>query len=179
MITPGRTASAGTARCGGLSGTGERARGRAVPALARELAARLAALFHSDTEIAQRLNDAQRRLRGANERLWSGLSPDAFGLIYDGVAPAGESQIAALVSDALGSGGSEPRAAVLGALQQTHWLIGRAFHDYQGACEERRRLAVEVGELSAQLTAVLCAAGWSADDAQGADVHELARAGGR
>ncbi|MCA1701165.1 MAG: hypothetical protein LC790_20605, partial [Actinobacteria bacterium] len=65
-------------------------------------------------------------------------------------------------------------AAVLQALQQTHWLICGAFDDYQGACEERRQLAVEVGELSQQLTEVLCAAGWSADDAREADVHELA-----
>ena len=93
-----------------------------------------AAFFHADTEIAQRLNDVQRRLRHANERLWSGLSPDAFGFIYDGVAPAGESRIAKLVSDALSSGGSGPEAAVLRALQETHWLICAAFHDYQGAC---------------------------------------------
>jgi hypothetical protein len=31
-----------------------------------------------------------------------------------------------------------------------------------------------VGELSWQLTDVLCAAGWSADEARNADVHELA-----
>jgi hypothetical protein len=174
MIIPSRTASARTAQCSGLTVAGEHASGRAVPALARELAARIATLFHSDVEIARRLNDAQRRLRDANERLWSGLSPDAFGLIYDGAASAGEGQIAALVSDALSSGGLESQTAVLKALQQTHWLIRRAFHDYQGACEERRQLAVEVGELSAQLTAALCAVGWSADDARDADVHELA-----
>jgi hypothetical protein len=118
----------------------------------------------------ERLNEAQRRLRDANERLWSGLSPDAFGLIYDGAAPAGGSQIAAL-----GAGGSHTE--VLTALQQVHWAIHGAFRAYQDACEERRQLAVEVGELSGQLTATLCAAGWSADDAQDADVHELARAG--
>src|ERR1035437_7448399 len=73
---------------------------RVVPALARELAARLAALFERDVEIVRRLNDAQRRVREANERLWSGLSPDAFGLIYDGIGPAGSSQIAALIMGA-------------------------------------------------------------------------------
>jgi hypothetical protein len=149
---------------------------RATPAGARELAGRLSALFRSDVGIAERLNDAQRRLREANERLWSGLSPDAFGLVYDGAAAGGESQIAALVGDAVSGGGSEPRAAMLQALQQTHWLIRGAFHDYQSACEERRQLAVEVGEFSAQLTAVLCAAGWSEQDARDADVHELAGA---
>jgi len=50
---------------------------------------------------------------------------------------------------------------------------------YQHACEERRQLAFEVGELSRQLTDALCAAGWGADEARNADVHELARAGSR
>ena len=76
-----------------------------VPARARELAARLSVLFERDVEIVGRLNDAQSRLRDANERLWSGLAPDAFGLVYDGAAPAGESQIAALMSDARSAGG--------------------------------------------------------------------------
>lgn len=146
-------------------------RGR-CPARARELAARLSVLFERDVEIVERLNDAQHRLHDASERLWSGLSPDAFGLIYDGAAAAGTSQIAALALSAAGGSGSQ--AVVLGALQQTHWLMRRAFHDYQDACEERRQLAVEVGELSQQLTEVLCAAGWSADDARDADVHKLA-----
>ena len=146
------------------------------PARACELAACVSALFERDVEIVGRLNDVQRRLHDANEGLWSGLSPDAFGLLYDGAAPAGQSAIAALMSDALSSGRPESRTAVLGALQQAHWTIHRAFHDYQSACEERRQLAVEVGELSQQLTDVLCAAGWSAVDAQNADVHELAGA---
>ena len=149
----------------------------AVPARACELAARLSALFERDVEIVGRLNDAQSRLRDANERLWSGLSPDAFGLIYDGAAPAGQSQIAALMSDARSAGGPDAETAVLGALQQIHWAIDRAFYEYQSACEERRQLAVEVGELSQQLTEVLCAAGFSADDARDADVHKLAGAG--
>lgn len=150
-------------------------RGR-CPARARELAACLSVLFERDVWIVERLNDAQRRLRDANERLWSGLSPDAFGLVYDDAAPAGASAIAALMSDALSSGRPESQTAVLGALQQTHWTIRRAFHDYQSACEERRALAVEVGELSAQLTEVLCATGWSEEDARTAHVHELAGA---
>jgi len=145
-------------------------------ARARELAAGLAVLFGRDVEIVERLNDAQRRLRDANERLWSGLSPDAFGLIYDGVAPAGQSQVAALLSDALRRGRPVSEAEVLGALQQIHWTIHRGFHDYQFACEERRQLAVEVGELAQQLTEVLRVAGWSEEDARTADVHELAGA---
>jgi len=153
------------------------ASGRAVPAPARELAARLSVLFERDVEIVQRLNDAQRRLRAANERLWSGLSPDAFGWVYDGSAPAGESQITALMGDAVGRGGCESQAAAVCALQQIDWAIDGAFHAYQDAGEERRRLAVEVGELSQWLTDALRAAGWSADEAQAVDVHELARAG--
>ena len=152
------------------------ASGAGCPVRARELAARLSALFCRDVEIVERLNDAGRRLRDANERLWSGFSPDAFGVIYDGAAPVGTSQVAALVSEVRGAGGREADAAVLAALQQIHWMIHRAFHDYQFACEERRQLAVEVGELSQQLTEALCAAGWSVDDARDADVHQLAEA---
>lgn len=147
------------------------ANGRVVPALARELAAGLAALFQRDVAIVERLNDAQRRLQGANERLSSGLSPDAFGLIYDGAAAGGESMIAAL-----GAGGPESETELLSALRQVHWAIHEAFCRYQSACEERRQLAVDVGELSQQLTGVLGAAGWSASDARAANVHELAGA---
>jgi hypothetical protein len=145
---------------------------RAMPALARELAARLSVLFERDVEIVERLNDAQRRLREANELLWSGLSPDAFGLIYDdaAVAAVGSSQIAALMD-----GACDAKTAVLGALQQIHWSIHRGFCDYKSACEERRQLAVDVGEISAKLIEVLCGAGFSEDDARAANVHELAR----
>ena len=148
-----------------------------VPARARELAARLSALFERDVEIVGRLNDAQSRVRDANEWLWSGRAPDAFGLVYDGAASAGQSQIAKLMSDARSAGGPDSDIAVLGALQQIHSAIHRSFCAYQSACEERRQLAVDVGELSQQLTEVLCAAGFSADDARNADVHKLAGAG--
>ena len=59
-----------------------------MPAHARQLATQLSALFEHDVEIVERLNDAHRRLQEANERLWSGLAPDALGLIYDGAATA-------------------------------------------------------------------------------------------
>jgi hypothetical protein len=68
---------------------------------------------------------------------------------------------------------------VLQASQEMHWAIRRAFYRYQYACEERRRLAFEVGELSVQLTGELVAAGWSEADARDADVHELAAPGPR
>jgi hypothetical protein len=150
-----------------------------VSAAARELAARLSALFERDVEIVQWLNDAQRRLLGANDRLWSGLNPDAFGLLYDGAAPAGESQIAELIGDARGVGAPGSEARLRRASQETHWAIRSAFYGYQYACEERRQLAFEVGELSVQLTEELVAAGWSGADARDADVHELAVAGPR
>jgi hypothetical protein len=149
-----------------------------VPARARELAARLAALFVRDAGIAERLNDAQHRLQHANDRLWSGLAPDAFGLIYDGAAPAGHSQIATLADGAPGRGPA-CQTALLHALQDAHWQVHRGFCQYQSACEERRQLAVDVGELSQQLTDVLTAAGFSADHARNADVHQLAAGGWR
>lgn len=72
------------------------------------------------------------------------------------------------------SAGGDTDAAVLGALQQVHWAIHRSFCAYQSACEERRQLAVDVGELSQQLPEVLCAAGFTVEDARNADVHKLA-----
>jgi hypothetical protein len=153
---------------------------REVPARARELAVRLSALFHCDSQLAERLNDAHDRLRHANDELWSGLHPDALGVVYDdaGVIGHGASAIAARLIAALSDGGQRTvETAVLEALQQTRWRIDRAFYDYQSACEERRQLAVDVGELSQQLTAELASAGWPAEAARGADVHKLAGAG--
>jgi hypothetical protein len=60
------------------------------------------------------------------------------------------------------------------ALQHVHWQIHRAFCAYQHACEQRRQLAVEVGEIAQQLADALCAAGWSAQQARQANVHQLA-----
>ena len=114
----------------------------------------------------------QHRLQRANERPWSGLAPDAFGVPGDSAAAAiGSSPIAALTRD----GGLAANSQALEALKHVRWTIHRAFCRYQSACEERRQLAVEVGELSQQLTDALCAAGWSAPQAQQANVHELAR----
>jgi hypothetical protein len=147
----------------------------ALSAHARALAAQLSVLFERDSGIVARLNDAQRRLAGANERLWSGLAPDALGLLYDGAAPAGgHSQIAELIKAVGPEPGPGPPVAVLGALSEIHWTIHRAFCEYQIVCEERRQLAVDVGELAQQLTDTLCATGWSRQDARSADVHQLA-----
>jgi hypothetical protein len=149
-----------------------------VSAAAREFAARLSALFERDVEIVLRLNDAQRRLLGANDRLYSGL-PDAFGLLSEGAAAAGESQTAELIGDGRGVGQPGSEARVLPGSQETHWAIRSAFYGYQHACEERRQLAFEVGELSVQLREELVAVGWSEAAARDADVHELAVPGSR
>src|ERR1019366_192893 len=149
-----------------LSSTGD----RVVPALARELAAQLSALFERDVTIVGRLSDAQYRLTDANERLCSGLSPGAFGLLRDGAGPAGSSQIAALM-DGVCAG----EAAVLAVLEQIHWSIHRGFCDYRAACEERRQLDVDVGEITAKFIEVLCGAGFSENEARAANVHQLDR----
>ena len=179
MTVPSRATSAGEGGSRVSAVVGESVTGRLVPGPARVLAGRLSALFERDVEIVERLNDAHRRLRAANERLWCGLAADAFGLVYDDAAPAGQSQIAGLMAGVSAAGGRDTDTEVLAVLQQIHWTIHRAFHTYQGACEERRQLAVEVGELSQQLSEVLSAAGWSREEALGADVHELARAARR
>ncbi len=134
---------------------------REVSVRAATLAARLASLFVSDSEIVVRLSEAQRRLLSANDRLWSGLHPDAFGVVYGDarrVAVGGESAIAAGMIDALRAGDGSRKL------------------EYRSACEERRQLAFDVGELSAQLIEELCAAGWSEQAARCADVNELAGA---
>ena len=64
-------------------------------------------------------------------------------------------------------------------VQQIHWQIHQAFCAYQHATEQRRQLAVDVGELSQQLTQALRAAGWSTDQARRVNVHTLARPDGR
>jgi hypothetical protein len=143
----------------------------AVSARARELAARLSALFLADQAVAVRQADAQRRLTDANDRLCSGLTPSALGLIYDGAAPAGQGRIAKLIDAGPGS-----QTTLLGALQETHWQVHRAFCEYQSACEERRQLAADVGETIRQFLDALISAGWSEDQARNANVHELAGA---
>ncbi len=145
----------------------------APSARARELAARLSALFVSDQAIAVRQADAQRRLTDANDRVWSGLSPDALGLIYDGAAPAGDTQLAKLIDAGPGSGS---QSTLLGALQATRWQVHRAFGEYQSACEQRRQLAADVGETIRQFVDALVSAGPTEDQARNANVHQLAGA---
>jgi hypothetical protein len=55
-----------------------------------------------------------------------------------------------------------------------HEQIRRAFWTYQHASEQRRQLAVDVGELSQQLTDTLTSAGYSRQQARSANVDALA-----
>lgn len=55
-----------------------------------------------------------------------------------------------------------------------HHQIHRAFWTYQHASEERRQLAVDVGELAQQLTDTLTAAGYSRQQARSANVDAVA-----
>jgi hypothetical protein len=152
----------------------------AVPEVARQLAAQLAETFEHDRQLAEQQNAAQHRLEAANAKLWSGLHPDALGLLYDDTAAVGAyegaSVIAGQMLEALRSGlpAAEVEAAVLPTLQEAHWTIHRAFGDYQRGCEDRRQLAADVGELIAAFTAELIVAGWSEEQARNADVHQLA-----
>jgi hypothetical protein len=59
-------------------------------------------------------------------------------------------------------------------LPDLHWQIHRAFSAYRDAAEQRRQLAVDVGEIAQQLTDTLTAAGWTAQQARRANVHQLA-----
>jgi hypothetical protein len=153
-----------------------------VTARARELAGRLSVLFESAVELVRRVNDAAHRLRCANDGLWSGFHPEAVGVACeDGgrlMAGPSTSSIARQLIAGRGSGGERPDVdmTLVEALEHTHWAIHHAFCDYQSACEQRRQLAVDVGELSDQLIAELASAGWREQAARGADVHELAGA---
>ncbi|MGI8902192.1 MAG: hypothetical protein ACR2IP_00665 [Solirubrobacteraceae bacterium] len=153
-----------------------------VPDAARQMAGRLAEAFERDRGLAEQLNDCQDRLQAANDQLWSGLHPDALGLLYDDTTAVGVRQGASVIAgamvDALRSGGSEAdvEASVLPGLQEVHWTIHRAFSEHQRISEDRRHLAAEIGELIAQFTAELIAGGWSEEQARNADVHHLAAA---
>ncbi len=64
----------------------------------------------------------------------------------------------------------DPAADPLSVHEQIH----RAFWAYRQASEQRRALAVDVGELAARLTDALTAAGYRPEHARSANVHELA-----
>ncbi len=151
-----------------------------VPARARRIAGELVVAFAEDQQLARRLNAAHERLQQANSQLWSGLHPDALGLLNDDTdhtaISEGSSVIVGLASDAIRFEHSvqETEAVLLPKLQEIHWTIHRAQADYQTTAEQRRQLAADVGELIARLVDALIGAGWSEPDARNADVHELA-----
>ena len=128
---------------------------RAVPDLARKLAGRLDARFAHDAALARRLNDAQRRVQNANDRLWRGAHPDGLAAVY------GEHPAAVDVAFGDHRSGVLGAADPLAAIQQVHRQIHRAFIAYQTVAEERRQLAAEIGELVRQLVDALLAADWT------------------
>jgi len=142
---------------------------RVVPAHARTVAGRLAALFDRDRQLAERLAAAHRRLHAANDRLGPGPAVDL--LWPDRAAPVADSALAAAPEVDHTTNAS----AVAAGSGQLHSEIHGAFWDYQQASEQRRQIAFEVGELAQQLTDALTGAGWSAKQAHTADVHRLAR----
>lgn len=111
------------------------------------------------------------------------LHPDAIALLYDntdavGIAADGPTRscVVAVMIDQQRAGADDQQVttAVLAAVQEIHWTIHRALVDYQSAAEERRELAVDVGELAQQLTATLASAGWTETEARTANVNVLA-----
>jgi hypothetical protein len=143
---------------------------RAVPEQARRLAAELDLRFAHDAELATELNDAQRRLQRANDRLWSGLHPAGMAVVYSEHPAAFEAASGSNRCEILGA------ADPLREAQDVHWTIHRAFVRYQTAAERRRQLAAEIGELAGELIATLVAAGWSEQEAREVKVFNLANA---
>lgn len=144
---------------------------RTIPDRARRLAAELELKFTADAALAIELNDAQRRLRRANDRLWQGLHPDAVAMLHGDCPAALDAAVAQNRSEILGA------ADPLRQAREVHWAIHQAFLDYQTVAESRRQVAAEVGELADVLIATLVDAGWSEQDARAANIHELAPTG--
>ena len=142
---------------------------RPIPARVRHLAAEPEQRFAQDAELARKLNEAHGRLRGANDRLWWGIHPDGIVVVYD-QHPAAVDVAFADRSEVLGA----PDA--LEAIQETHWQIHKAHHDYQHAAEDRPQLAADVGEIIRTLLDELVAAGWSEAEARNANAATLAAA---
>ncbi len=72
----------------------------------------------------------------ANDELWSGLHPDALGLLNDDThrraIGEGASMIAGIASDSIRFEHNviEAEAALLPKLQEVHWTIYRAFSEH-------------------------------------------------
>ena len=109
----------------------DRAMTHPTPDAARTQAATLGVLFAQDAALASRLNAAQQRLQGANDRLWWGLRPDGFVAVYGEDPAAVDVAVDEHRSEVLGA--PDPLTAV----QHVHWQIHLAFIAYQAAAEER------------------------------------------
>ena len=144
---------------------------RTVPNGARELAVHLELLCGHDGELARQLNDTQQRLQRAYDRLWSALHPDAVAAVYGEHLAAVEATLANRRSEIL-----DPPDPLREA-HRAHWSIHAAFGAYQAIPERRRQLAAGVGELAADLIAILVAAGWPQQEARTSDMRKLARTG--
>ena len=122
---------------------------------ARQLARELELRFAQDTELACELNDADDRLKRANDRPWRGMHPDGIAAVYGERAMAGNADFAKNRSEVLGAPDQ------LQALQQIHWQIHKAHCDYERVAEDRRRLAADIGAIIRTFLDELMAAGWS------------------
>ena len=144
---------------------------RCVSDWARQLATELERLFAKDTDLADRLNDAHRRLLEANDRLWSGgVDPDGLRALQGGHPRSGGPRLATA-----GHGRSQvlDSSDPVGALQEGHWQIHRAHGNHLRVAEDRRRLPADIGEVTRSFVDELVAAGWSEDEARNATVREL------
>jgi hypothetical protein len=145
--------------------------GTVTPAV-QQIAAKVSRAFDRDQQLALALNEAQQRLQAANERLWRGLHPGGLDAVYGDLPQLETVQLEASLDS-----GSEVLSSPdpLGAIQEVHWEIHRAFIAYQHAAEDRRMLAADIGELVSGLVAELQAVGWTDQEARNANVHELAQ----
>lgn len=122
----------------------------AVPAHARALAARLAALFKTDSKIVATLNDAHHRLAGANDRLWSDRAMDpvrvheqihqAFCAYQDASEQRRQlgfdvGELAQQLTDALTTAGYSPRQA---RSANVHELVAGTWRATQAGKESKR-----------------------------------------
>jgi hypothetical protein len=79
-----------------------------IPTAARAIAAKVSEAFTADQELVMLMNAAQRRLCNANGDPWSGLHPDAIGLLYGDIPASAipadgaiRSEVTAVMADAL------------------------------------------------------------------------------
>ena len=125
----------------------------------------LGALFERDRQLVVELSAAQRCLLDANDRLTVGLSAGALCALF---GPAGPD---------LGLSARRPAVLEAGcavtALEEVADQIRRAFVEYQDAAEERRQIAVDVGEATVRLVDAMIGSGFSEAQAGRADVWAL------